>query len=1185
MNTSNIHHCGFRSIREHANFGFVGPKCIVGLAMLLITGSVLAADPKVNFQKDIRPILSNRCFACHGPDEEQIEAGLRLDDAESAMKVLESGNRAIVAGDPNSSEVLRRIRSKDNDLRMPPPSFGEPLSEAEAKKIEQWISAGAPFARHWSFVTPTRPSLPTVDAKYRSWVRSPIDHFSLDKMSQHGLEPTKEADRATLIRRLSLDLTGVPPTLDDVQAFERDDSPQAYETLVERLLASPAFGEHWARKWLDLARYADSAGYADDPARTIWAYRDWVVRSINQDMPFDQFTIDQLAGDLLPSPTDDQLVATAFHRNTLTNNEGGTNDEEFRNVAVVDRVNTTMAVWMGVTMACAQCHSHKYDPISQNEYFRVFAIFNQSQDADRGDESPRFDVITPQQRLDRARWESELNRLQQELVAPHPDLANSLKAWQATLQTEPTWMAFPVTAAQLDSGNETNLTAKSIQALKVDAKDSWTITLDLPDTLELPAAFNFLEPAIIQLRTLPDVALPDQGAGFGGGNFVISKVSAKLVPTQSQSLLGRFIRIDHPGKEKILSLAEVEVFQNESNIAKAGKASQSTTDFGGDAARAIDGNTDGKYASNSTTHSAISDSPWWELDLGSLQSIDRLRIHNRIDGTVYDRLGGAQISILGAERQVLWNGSIEKGTIEPKDLAVINQPSIPITAAYADYEQPGFTAQGVLDQDPETGWAVGGSHRNPHSLSLLIEPPKNLPDLKGWRLQLRIESQSKHAQHVLGSFALFGTNDSNARNVTSVPGAILQSVRKPTPSEFDTQVYTNYFYQKVATELQPTRDRIAQLEANLATFKAITSVPVMRDLAKNQQRETFVQLRGNYRAKGDRVEPGLPTAFHPSQKFDATNRLGLAQWIIDPQNPLTARVLANRYWESLFGLGIVRTSEEFGSQGDMPSHPELLDWLATEMIRREWSTKDFLRLLVNSATYRQDSAVTPQRMEVDSENVYLSRGPRYRLSAEQVRDQALSVGGLLSHRMYGEPVKPSQPKLGLSAAFGSGTDWETSAGENRYRRGLYTTWRRSNPYPSMATFDAPNREVCTLRRDRTNTPLQALVTLNDPVYVEAAQGLARRILLDEKKNAPAEEQIRYAFQLATSRVPSDREVHSMQKILEQSRVQFAQDAELAMKMASDPIGPIPSGADPLELASWTVLGNVLLNLDEVLMTK
>lgn len=788
---------------------FVGQALFAGRVPAQATdGSVTVDAPAVDFNADIRPILSSRCLTCHGPDEAERAAGLRLDTEAGSREDL-GGYAAVVPGDPDASELMLRLTSDDETMRMPPADKGPPLSDDEISLVRRWIEQGASYDLHWAYQPPRRPALPAVgDA---AWPRNAIDRFVLARLEAEGLSPEPEADRWTLARRVALDLTGLPPTPEQARAFVDDPRPDAYERYVDALLAHPAFGERWARVWLDLARYADSAGYADDPPRTIWAYRDYVIRSLNGGKPFDQFTIEQIAGDLLESPTEEQWIATAFHRNTLTNNEGGTNDEEFRNVAVVDRVNTTMSVWMGTTMACAQCHTHKYDPITLEEYFRFFAFFNQSEDSDKRDERPLLEL-----------WDEETQRQRQEL----------------------------------------------------------------------------------------------QG--------------------------------------RIASLRE----QAEA-----------------------------------------------------------------------------------------------KGDPEGQDA-----------------------------QEPSAG-----------------------------------------------------------------------------------------------------QQELERLQKRLAELRPRTTVPIMRDLPEDKRRETRVQLRGNYQSTGQLVEPGVPEVFHPLPQDAAPDRLALARWLVDGQNPLTARVIANRHWEQLFGAGLVLTSEEYGSQGDPPSHPGLLDWLALELREQGWDTKRLLRQVVLSATYRQDSAVSPEKWAADSANRLLARGPRFRVSAETVRDQALAAGGLLSGKMLGPSVNPPQPQMGLKAAFGSATDWTTSGGADRYRRGLYTTWRRSNPYPSMATFDAPNREVCEVRRGRTNTPLQALVTLNDPVYVEAAIALAGRMY---GRGPSDRERMTHGFRRALVRPPTEAELDRLLTLLAEARTRFAGDVDAAAELvgvAAAGVTAPGTDVDAAELASWTLVANVLLNLDELFL--
>ncbi|MCH8047870.1 MAG: PSD1 domain-containing protein [Planctomycetes bacterium] len=769
---------------------------------VLGAASTRAAQPegKIDFNRQIRSLLAENCFKCHGPDAKKVEGGLRLHEREPALAELDSGEFAIVAGKPDASALVARINSPDPDERMPPPKSGGKLSAADKQLLRRWIEQGATYARHWSFVPPQRET-PPEKLSNPAWVRNPIDRFVMARLDAEKLKPSAQADRYAIVRRVSLDLTGLPPTIQQVDAFVADKSPQAYEKVVDRLLQSPAFGERWARVWLDLARYADSAGYAQDPARTIWRYRDWVIQAINSNMTFDRFTIEQLAGDMLSGATEDQILATAFHRNTMTNSEGGTSDEEFRNAAIIDRVNTTMQVWMGLTMGCAQCHSHKYDPITQEEFFRFFAILNNTEDADRGNEAPLLTTLSMQQRKQQARIEVEISKLE-----------------------------------------------------------------------KAPAAKN----------------------------------------------------------------------------------------------------------------------------------------------------------------------------------------------------------------------------------------------------------------------------------------------------------------------KKPNDKQIAALKKQLAAIKGVTT-PIMRELPAGRRRKTRIQLRGNFLVTDKEVTAGVPAAFHPLPEGSKPNRLGLAKWLVDKNNPLTARVLVNRHWEQLFGIGIVETSEDFGTQGEPPSHPALLDFLAADLMQQGWDTKKLLKTIVTSATYRQSSAVTPELVERDPQNRLLARGPRFRLPAEMIRDQALAIGGLLSDKRYGPSVRPPRPVLGLRAAFGGSTDWKTSGGEDKYRRGLYTSWRRTTPYPSLTTFDAPSREVCTIRRIRTNTPLQALVTLNDPVYVEAAQALARRMMAEGGKTIDAH--IVYGFRLCLARAPTGAERASLTRLYEKALARYAKDEPNAKLIATVPLGPAPKGVDIKQLAAWTVVGNVLLNLDEVIAKR
>jgi hypothetical protein len=816
-----------------------------------------APGGKVQFGRDVLPILSAHCFTCHGPDEKTRKAGLRLDLGETATKKLKSGSRAVVPGDVKNSELIARIFSDNPDERMPPAKAKTTLKVAEMELLKRWIAEGAEYQKHWGFVAPKRPAVPAV--KDATWPRNVIDRFVLARLEKEGLKPAPEADRYTLARRVTLDLTGLPPTIEAVDRFVADKSPNAYEKFVDEVLKSPAYGERWAHVWLDLARYADSNGYATDNARTIWKYRDWVIDALNANMPFDRFTLEQIAGDLLPNATQEQLIATAFHRNTLTNDEGGTSDEEFRVVAVVDRVNTTMQVWMGLTMACAQCHDHKYDPISQEEYFRMFAVFNQTEDSDKSDNSPLLTSITPEQQKQKTKIESEIAAFEKELAKPNADVDAKQQVWEKEVKTD-------------------KLPANIKAALAVD-------------------------------------------------------------------------------------------------VAKRNAAQKA------------------------------------EL--------------------------------------------------------------------------------------------------------------------------------TKH-------------------------------------------------YRSIAPEFKATQDKLGTAKKQLAAIQIVTT-PIMKELADGKKRVTKIHIRGNFLDEGKQVQPAVP-AFLPPLAALPPNRLAVARWLTSPDNPLTARVAVNRYWEQLFGVGLMDTPDDFGIRGKLPNHPELLDWLAVEFETPSvggaasvaggfgWDVKKLLRLMVTSATYRQSSAVTPALLERDPDNKLFARGPRFRVPAEVIRDQALFVSGLLSPKLHGPSVRPPRPKLGLTAAFGGGTDWDPSPGEDRHRRALYTQWRRTSPYPSMTTFDAPSRNVCTVTRPRTNTPLQALVTLNDPVYVEAAQALGRRMVKEGGTTTASRAVL--GFRLCLARPPQEKELTRLVALFERTRDGFAKTPAEALKLATEPLGPLPSGQSAADMAAWTLVANVLLNLDE-----
>jgi mono/diheme cytochrome c family protein len=1141
-----------------------------------------AADRPVDFNREIRPILSNRCYACHGPDagkRKGVAKPMRLDTEAGAFEDL-GGYSAIVRGKPDESELIQRIRSEDPNEVMPPPKHAQRLPAAEIERITRWVAQGAPYARHWSYARPTRPELP--DVKTPAWPRNVVDRFILARAEREGLNLSPEADRQTLVRRVTLDVTGLPPTPEEVDAFVKDGSPAAYENLVDSLLARPSYGEHAARLWLDLARYADSSGYADDPARTIWAYRDYVIRSFNANKPFDRFTIEQIAGDLLPDASDETRIATAFHRNTMTNNEGGTVDEEFRNAAIVDRVNTTMAVWMGTTIACAQCHDHKYDPLSQADFFRLFAFFNNTQDADKGDESPTMPVESDERKRLKAELNARIESLERTLETPTPETGASFARWQEWLSADLDWKTpKPAMALSLDDANGDRIEELEDNSILIPRKPKAnSINVAIP--LDGPRLTGVL------LEALPHASLPNNGPGHSG-RFVVNKVvAAGVMPPGGIQASGRYIRIELPGRRKMLSLAEVQVFrgtgdQAEDNIAIKGEAKQSSTAFDGPARLAIDGNTNGDYvAAKSTTHTTESEDPWWEVDLKESGPVFRVVIWNRTDSNLQGRLAGARVVLLDEKRETVWSQTIETPPQSSAEFLPTNYRKVTFSKAFADDTRTLSDAAGFLNGKDGKGWSVDDPGGSRHALTFILASPVAIEP--GSKLVITFEHGSKDGEGKLGHFRVSITGDDRAGEFARTPSNVLAILKTPDLkwTAAERLAALKYYLASVALELKPARDQLASLKKQLADLKPETTVPVLAELPANARRKTKVQMRGNYLDLGAEVSEGVPEAIFPLPPEAPRDRLALARWLVSDDNPMTARVVVNRAWEQVFGSGLVPTSEEFGSQGEPPTHPELLDWLATELVAQHWDLKQILRLLVTSSTYRQTSKVTPDGLRLDPGNQWLARGPRFRLPAETVRDQALAIAGLLSPKIYGPPVRPPQPSSGLNAAFGGKIDWQTSMGDDKYRRALYTSWRRSNPYPSMATFDAPNREICTVRRTRTNTPLQALVTLNDPVYVEASQALARRMAVAGKEKV---DRIKLGVKLCLSREPSEREVERLSRLYDDAFSRFAGDPDKAKKMATDPLGPAKDGSNLADLAAWTVVANVLLNLDETLMRR
>ena len=847
----------------------------VGLSAHLTAAEAKPADTSasgsaseiVDFARDVQPIFAAKCYDCHGPAKQK--GGIRL-DAAAALQGGDSGDPLLVASEPDKSHLLKLVRG-DGDEVMPPK--GEKLTPQQVDVLSRWVKQGGmwpetgqPLAKaklkHWSFNAPVRPSVPKTD---NGVARNPIDGFILAKLTKEGLKQSPEADKYQLIRRVTLDLTGLPPTPAEVDAFVADAAPDAYEKLVDRLLASPRFGERWARSWLDLARYADSKGYGSDPLRlTIHRYRDWVIDAFNANKPFDQFTIEQIAGDLLPdpakpAPTQDQLIATAFHRNTMTNTEGGTDDEEFRVAAVKDRADVTIQAWMGLTMGCAQCHTHKFDPITHREYYSLYAIFNQTEDADRGDESPTIPTPGKDQQEQKAKLEAQIVAAEEE-IKKSAALAAAQAKWEASLtDPEAGWTVLDVVEAKSRGGATLDVRPDgSVVATGERAKT---------DVYTVVARTDLRKITGLRIEALPDESLPDKGPGrSGNGNFVLNELKVVASPLKEQStqprLTGRYVRVQQPGKKAYLALAEVQVLDGSENLAKGGKAKQSSTAFGGAAERAVDGNTAGGdyYKDNTVAHTAKDDDPWWELDLGAAKTFDRVAIWNRTDA-VADRLAGFKVSVLDEKRQTVWSETVEKAPKPSVTLGPGKTMDVALTNASATYEQPdagGWTAAKAIDNDPKaaSGWAVGGRPGQRHVAAFETAAPVGLKE--GTRLTFRLVQNYETGS--LGRFRLSATTKAKPVRVlpTNVNEAIAVAAEKRTDAQ---RALVRDHFLTTTPESREVFGKVYDLRKQLAAIK-VPMTAIMRELPAEKRRPSHILVKGNFLQKGDPVEPGVLGAFH-----------------------------------------------------------------------------------------------------------------------------------------------------------------------------------------------------------------------------------------------------------------------------------------------------------------------------------
>jgi hypothetical protein len=984
-----------------------------------------AAAATVEFNRDIRPLLSDKCYTCHGPDKNNRKTPLRF-DTEAGAKADLGGHFAIVPGDPARSEMVKRITAENKGLRMPPVYSGVKLTEREIGLIRDWISQGAVWEKHWSFIPPKRREPPAVSKP--AWVRNPVDAFILARLDREGLAPSPEADRAMLVRRVTLDLTGIPPTPAEIEAFERDGD---YEKLVDRLLASPRYGERMAARWLDAARYADTNGYQTDGERSMWRWRDWVIAAFNRNMGFDQFTIEQIAGDMLPNATLDQKIASGFNRNHRGNGEGGIVPEEYAVEYVVDRVDTTATVWLGLTLGCARCHDHKYDPLAQKEFYQFFAYFNNV--PERGmsfkyGNSPPF------------------------IQAPTPAQQEHLRQLDAKIAEA------GAKFAALGAGGAQREWEKSVAG---GGELQW----QLADDLEVEHG----------LETFDGKKFVDAGKKAGFGFYDKFTLSAWINPSAPNGAI--VTKTEDVAEEKGYGL-----------YLKNGKvAAEMANRWLDDGARV-------------ETEAAVPLNRWSHVAL-------------TYDGT--RMADGIRIYINGESKKLKVDLDVLNQTFSSKD---------PLRIGGGGGPEKRF--QGQID-----GVRIYRTALTPLQAAVLAtrEPVNTIAAM----------DPSKRSEAQAGKLRLCFLD-------RYAPEGVRQAW----------------------TELKKARRERERFSDSLPTVMVMQERP--------QPRDTFLLVRGAYDKPGEKVARGLPAVLPPLPDGTPNDRLGLAKWLVSPSNPLTARVFVNRLWQMYFGVGIVKTVEDFGSQGEWPTHAELLDWLATEFMRTGWDIKALVRTIVTSSTYRQASAISPEMQQRDPENRLLARGPRFRLPAEMVRDQALAISGLLVEKLGGPSVKPYQP-AGLWQEL-SGEDYKQDQGESLYRRSLYTFWKRAVPPPSMMTFDSAGREACVVRETRTNTPLQALTLMNDVTYLEAARVMAQR-MMTEGGSAPAD-RIGYGFRLATARPPSEKKAEVLLRSYQHYLDQYQTNVESARKLLSAGESPVNPKLDTSELAAYTTVASLILNLDE-----
>jgi hypothetical protein len=1038
------------------------------VALFLLVSAASAQE--VKFNRDVRPILSDKCFACHGPDAQNRKTPLRLDTAEGASVALAGGGKAIVAGDPSVSVLIERVTSDDPIRRMPPSYEGrDKLTDREIGVLERWIEQGGEFEGHWAFVAPTRPLAP--DVGYPNWVRNPIDAFVMRGLERASLEPSPAADKARLIRRASLDLTGLPPTPAEVDAFAADSSPEAYEKVVDRLLRSPQYGERMAIDWLDAARYADTNGYQSDGVRSMWRWRDWVVQAFNENLPFDKFTIWQLAGDLLPNPTQEQILATGFHRNNRTSGEGGIVEEEFRVEYVADRAETTGTVWLGLTVGCARCHDHKYDPILQKDYYSLFAFFNSVPERglvyNFGNDGPQIAAPTREQKAKLEALTEEAKKAHEEWMALESKVAKAQREWERSFGA--------------DAGDEF-------------AQEGLLARYPLGDGLALGAFTGVDDP---DENRKPDAA----EAAYGEGLF------------------GKAARFDG---SRYLDGGAVGGFQYDDSFTVSLWMKPEKVADAGVVSRMQD----------------VDEGSGW----GILLREGRLRVEFTMRHTDHSM-------------RVETKRTLAAGEWHHVALTFTGQlPSHEGLTIWVDGEAWPFEVEW-----DDLKWPIG-----------YRAYPLRIGSAAGRRFTGSVDEVRLYDRTL-------GAEEIAALGVRQGLKGLAAKPEKERAAAEALKLRTAFLEQGLPEELRKARFTAEEAERKRAAFEAsIPTVMVMRDMA--EPRQAFVLNRGAYDAHGDPVAPDTLSALAPLPDGAEHDRLALARWLVDPKNPLPARVTVNRFWQMFFGRGIVKTVEDFGSQGEWPSHPELLDWLAVEFIQSGWDVQHVLKTIVMSNTYRQSSRMTPELFERDPENALLARGPRVRLPAPAIRDQALAASGLLNEKLGGPPVKPYQP-AGLWEEV-SGSSYQPDEGDKLYRRSLYTYWKRTIAPPAMTAFDASDREVCTVRQTRTNTPLQALNLMNDVTYLEAARKLAERMM--HEAGPTPEERIERGFRLAAAREPEEGEVRALASLYGKLLKDYEADDFAAERYLAQGESPRDESLNVAELASYSGVASLILNLDETI---